>query len=137
MWLILVILVVSAAQIGNAYGYVVSSMARTPETAFLLFSGLVFPWSFYSGLMISYDDIPVYFVWLAFTSTFKYLYTALVINVWQNVDKLDCPAARCPYKDGKDVLEQFDVAGSEMVSSVCAIIALVVTFRVLAWLGSF
>jgi len=133
MWLVMVVFAVLTAQAGHAFGLLCSAVAKSPSMGFGIFSAFVFPWMFYAGLMINYDDIPLYFVWLHWTSPFKFVFTSFAITVFQDAD-LVCPAgAVCPYADGVAVLEQFSIDPEDRKRSIILLICLIVVFRILSW----
>jgi len=133
-WLVMVALGVATAQTANAFALMISAVPKDSSAAFLLFSAFVFPWIFYSGLMINYDDIPVYFVWLHWTSPFKFIYTMMVVVIFERADGLSCPAGEvCPYRSGLDVLKQFSIDPKDKQRSVIAVVAFFLVCRVLGW----
>jgi hypothetical protein len=123
-------------QVANAWGYFTASISRSPEMAFAWFASTLFPWLFYSGFMLPYDDIPAYWIWVMWTSPFKYIYTALVVNIFNYAGDMPCPPGEpCPYFNGDQVLLQFDMRREDGVLAVIVLGVAWVLIRIGGFVG--
>jgi hypothetical protein len=69
----------------------------------------------FSGVLLNFDSIPKYFVWLRYMSWFSYSYELLMVNQWQGVTGIGCPfnatgasvgngpVGRC-FRTGEDII---------------------------------
>jgi len=129
-------LITFCAQIGAAWAYTAASLCKTKDSAFALFSGVGFPWIYYSGLFIKSSDVPWYYGWLSNTSPFKPLYNNLVINTFRDYGEINCPSTgACAFPSGDRVLEYFIIDKDDFASNWVGIVVFFLICRVLAWLG--
>uniref|UniRef100_A0AAR5QJ71 Protein white n=1 Tax=Dendroctonus ponderosae TaxID=77166 RepID=A0AAR5QJ71_DENPD len=115
-------------------GYLISCISPTVAMALSIGPPLLIPFLLFGGFLLNIKSIPIYFQWLAYLSWFKYGNEALMVNQWDNISSIQCPAGNssCP-KDGHVVLEVYSFASENLALDICSLFGLIILFRVLAF----
>jgi ABC-type multidrug transport system permease subunit len=92
----------------------------SPSTnvALALAGPVLVPLMIFSGVLLNFDSIPRYFIWLRYMSWFSYANELLVVNQWQNVTNISCPfnvtiitqngPGRC-FQVGEDIINNLKI----------------------------
>ncbi|XP_048586783.1 protein white isoform X3 [Nematostella vectensis] len=133
----LVLMLVTNAAV--SLGYVISTMMRSTTGASAIAPPILIPFLLFGGFFVRADSTPVYFIWIAYLSFFKYGFELLSINQWEGYGTIsDCVPLKnntspC-LPNGEKVLEFFDVDKDMYAINFIALTVLLVGFRLLAFL---
>lgn len=89
----------------------------------------------FGGFYKNLATIPVYFIWIYWTSIFHFVFESFVINEFKGL-KLECPSSSfCPFPNGDAVLENLEM---DTVMSVTWInlglgLALILVYHIFAY----
>ena len=125
---------VLASSVATSMGLWISTAAPTVAVALALAPVVLMPFMLFSGFLVNIKTVAPAFSPLVFTSLFKYAFSALMTVVWRDV-KNDCEGAFiCPFPTGESVLSWFSLDGASVTSDVAALGALLLAWRLLAYL---
>jgi len=138
-WLSFSAVICLVSLMGSSWGYLCSMAGGRVEIAFALFLLTIFPFLIFSGFFIPASSVPIFLRWLADVGPFKYVFSQLVILVWDGRGAIDgCVKTGakqfCPFPDGNSVMRFFSIEASESALNLTVICAYVVVARLLAWL---
>ncbi|XP_068243394.1 protein white-like [Palaemon carinicauda] len=128
-----IIVVVSNAV--TSFGLMISCLAPNLNVALGMSAPLIVPLMIFGGFFLNSDTIPAYFIWIKYISWFNYANEALILNQWEGVSNITCPAGDfgC-MKDGEEVIRSLGYEDSSIGFDVGILFALMVGLRVLAFL---
>ncbi|XP_048586785.1 protein white isoform X2 [Nematostella vectensis] len=125
-------------------GYMISTMMKSTAAAGAIGPPILVPFLLFGGFFLKSTSIPVYFVWIEYTSFFKYSFELLSINQWQGHDSIGAcqmyagnrtaPAAGICFPDGDSILAFLGLDKDMYVVDFVVLIALSVGFRLLAFI---
>ena len=96
--------------LGACAGLAVGSAANDFQEAQASVAPFIIPLIIFAGYLLPYDNIPFYFRWLYYCSFIQYAMSCLLINEWQHVDFVDCPAEGLGcFQDGPEYLASMHV----------------------------
>lgn len=129
-------IVVLGAVTAVSLGLFIGAIAPNLNIALALAPSFLVPLMILGGLFVNLDSIPVYFIWLKYLSWIRYGNENLIINQWDNIGKIDCPAnaTRC-IETGQQVITVMSADINDYDSNFIWIGCLIVGFRVLAFLA--
>ena len=112
-------------------------------------------------LLPIYRSLPSFLVWAQWLSWYRYAYEILVVNQWDGVDSIECPAgedllapvpahfsygltynytgdpAPCTYPDGDSVIRLSGFDKDAVIFNVAMLFVMVLVLRVMAFLALF
>jgi len=129
-----VIIVILVANVATSFGYFTSCIASSTQVALAMSAPLIIPMLLFGGFFLKNGSVPIYFDWLRYISWFMYGNEALSINQWSGIMFNDplCPGGVCTQQV---ILDQFDFAASNFYRDIFCLVALIIGFRVLAFLA--
>lgn len=83
-------IIILSAQAAVSFGNFLSATAPSTNVAIALAGPILVPLMIFSGFLINFDDVPVYFLFLRYISWFGYANEALQINQWEGVKNITC-----------------------------------------------
>jgi len=109
-----------------------------PELAVPLCMLLLFPKFLFSGLLINFNDVPDYLIWLEYTSIFYYSFSLISRNQWEDCGKIACSAkdaaatgtGRCAFMSGEDIMVYFGIESGEVFRDVLALVLMLTFCRI-------
>lgn len=87
--LIVVLLVV---QVVMSLGYFLSCISPNVEIGLALAPVILIPFLLFGGFFLNTVDVPIWLIWLKYLSWFLYGFEALLINQWDGIENITCPA---------------------------------------------
>lgn len=120
-WLNLTFINLLSANAAIGLGFAVSAIARDMGMALAIGIPMILPQMIFAGLFVNTDTVPDALKWLEYAAFVKYVFSAAMGIVWEDVD-IGCPQDQkipirnengavtgrldiCRYKTGQDVLE--------------------------------
>lgn len=91
----------------TSLGYLFGSLVTSIDMGLTLMSIVILPLMIGGGFFINSDSIPIYFIWLKYTSFFKYSFENLMIIEWKG-KTIDCEDA-CYLSTGDEVLNFYNI----------------------------
>ena len=128
------------AQCAVSFGYFISCLASTPQTAMALSAPLLMPLMLFGGFFINDRSIPNWIDWLKYLSWLRYGNEAMMINQWEGVTGFICQEEEDPTREtcvthGEQVLQAFGFQKENFWMNVGCMCGLVVGFKTLAFLA--
>lgn len=137
-YLVAVGIVTLVANTATSFGYMISCASKTTTMALALGPPIIIPFLLFGGFFLNSASVPFYFEWLSYLSWFRYGNEALLINQWASVGEgaIECTRSNqtCP-SSGHVVLETLNFDEVFMMRDIFALLALIIAFRLLAFLG--
>ncbi|KAG2387158.1 hypothetical protein C9374_001490 [Naegleria lovaniensis] len=130
---ILIIVVMSLT--GQALGCAIASFAPNPGVAFAIMPVVATILMLFGGFYKNLATIPVYFIWIYWTSIFHFVFESFVINEFKGL-QLECGSSSfCPFPNGDAVLEnlEMDTAMSVTWINLGLGLALILVYHVFAY----
>lgn len=119
----------------TSFGLMVSCLAPNVNVALGMSAPLIVPLMIFGGYFLNSDTVPVYFIWIKYISWFNYANEALMVNQWEGVSNITCPAeSDSCLRDGGEVIESLGYGENSIDFDIGLLFALLVGFRVLAFL---
>lgn len=139
-------------------GFFFGAIFPTVEQATIMVPLLLVPTMLFSGLLISFDSIPVYFLWLYYISFVQYIFKILLLNEFQDFEfdacsekefsiAGQCPLGRCapPLAEnetyfankcpGELLLNSVDLQDLDITDCFLILIAYLVTVSIVCFFG--
>ncbi|TMW61230.1 hypothetical protein Poli38472_013693 [Pythium oligandrum] len=118
-------------------GYMVSCLTRRVDIAPLVGLMLIIPFFLFGGLLLNFDDIPKYFIWIQYTSPIMYGNVAMMKIFWGQIDSIPCDSAieNCSALTGADVLRNFSMDSRSALSDAMIMVAINVAFRLIGFIA--
>ena len=88
-------IIILSAQAAVSFGNFLSATAPSTNVAIALAGPILVPLMIFSGFLINFDDVPVYFLFLRYISWFGYANEALQVNQWEGVKNITCESTGC------------------------------------------
>lgn len=136
-----------------SFGFFISCMAKDERVGTGLAAPLIIPLMLFGGLFLNANSMPVYFIWIRYISWFFYGFEDLVLNQWDGITNITCPDRNATDRnatdwnatdvnvnislcvtDGDEVIERLGFDKSHMVLNIGMLFALLVGFRLFAFL---
>ncbi|XP_046846390.1 protein white-like isoform X2 [Xenia sp. Carnegie-2017] len=119
-----------------SYGYAISTMTSSVETATALGPVCMLPLLLFGGFFVNNDTVPDYFIWLRYLSWFNYGFENLMINQWEDYPgMIACERNNTASCDttGEMVLKRFQLHEENFYPNLYYIIALMISFRIISF----
>lgn len=131
---LIVTLVTNAA---CSFGYLISTVSKNITVALSIAPPLITPFLLFGGFFLNAKTFPDWMYWLQYLSWFRYGNEALAINQWSNVPNIQCnrPVNTTCVSSGLVVLETLDFHESNLMFDFMMLLAQLVCFRILAYIG--
>ncbi|XP_078321150.1 protein white-like [Crassostrea virginica] len=126
-----------AALVANAaagFGYTISAGAPSITAALALAPLLLMPLMMNGGFFLNNRTVPVYFLWLKYSSWFMYSNELMILNQWTNVDRIECNNNSTCYSNGNLVIESLGYDKESIPTDWICLAALTVAFRILSFI---
>ncbi|XP_028399573.1 protein white-like isoform X2 [Dendronephthya gigantea] len=118
-----------------SYGYAISTMTSSVETATALGPVVMLPLLLFGGFFVNNDTVPDYFIWLRYLSWFNYGFEDLMINQWDEYPgKIECgnKNGTC-LTSGSMILERYQLHEENFYLNIYYMVALLVAFRLISF----
>jgi len=134
MALVIVLLVV---QVVVSLGYFLSCAASKVDIALAIGPVVIIPFMLFGGFYLNTGDVG-WLIWLKYASWFQYGFSALMINQWEGVTNITCPAQPEDHfipciTTGEQVLEQLSFDKGDFALDIGMLVVLSCIFRTLAF----
>jgi ABC-type multidrug transport system ATPase subunit len=135
MFLFILVLQSMCAQ---SLGTLIGSLAPNSDVANAIAPLLVTILMLFGGLYINVENIPVYLIWIYWTSMFHFTYEAFILNEFSG-QTFRCPAEpeTCVYPTGESVIESMSMTGraSQIWIDIALLIGVNIAYKILAFLA--
>lgn len=125
------ILVANAAA---GFGYVISAGAPSITAALAIAPLLLMPLMMNGGFFLNNRTVPVYFLWLKYSSWFMYSNELMILNQWTNVDQIGCHNNLTCLSSGNLVTESLGYKEDNIPLDWICLTALTIAFRLLSFI---
>ncbi|KAJ8599057.1 hypothetical protein CTAYLR_007595 [Chrysophaeum taylorii] len=105
------------AYIGLIYGFMIGTIAHSPQKAQQLLVPAIMPLLIFCGFLIQYDGVRFYFLELWYASFFRYAFTILVVNEFSRGKFKKCHLSRHHYCPLNSYARKDDGNGNENESA--------------------
>ena len=113
------------------FGYMSGSLAPDLPMAMAISPIILTPLVLYGGLFINQETMPVWLIWIKYLSWFFYGMEVLMVNQWEEANKLECPpdtSTRC-FLTGSEILDFYGFTPNHNFRNMLALTALSIGFR--------
>jgi len=86
------VIVLLILQVVMSLGYFMSCISPNAEVGLALAPVIVIPFLLFGGFFLNTVDVPIWLIWLKYLSWFLYGFEALLINQWDGIENITCPA---------------------------------------------
>nr|XP_022306323.1 protein white-like [Crassostrea virginica] len=126
-----------AALVANAaagFGYTISAGAPSITAALALAPLLLMPLMMNGGFFLNNRTVPVYFLWIKYSSWFMYSNELMILNQWTNVDRIECNNNSTCFSNGNLVIDSLGYDKENIPTDWICLAALTVAFRILSFI---
>lgn len=124
---------VLVANAAAGFGYVISASAPSITAALSLAPLLLMPLMMNGGFFLNNRTVPVYFLWIKYSSWFMYSNELMILNQWTNVDQIGCHRNSTCLSNGKLVTESLGYKKDNIPMDWICLAALTIAFRLLSF----
>ncbi|XP_028399589.1 ABC transporter ATP-binding protein/permease wht-1-like [Dendronephthya gigantea] len=120
-----------------SFGYFVSTATNSLSRAIATGPILILPLLIFGGYFVSNNTIPDSLKWLRYISWFNFGFENLMINQWQNVDRITgCGKTTSKHclQNGEQVLDFYQLDENNFKRNFWLLAALCITYRLLAYI---
>lgn len=129
-------IIILSAQAAVSFGNFLSATAPSTNVAIALAGPILVPLMIFSGFLINFDDVPVYFLFLRYISWFGYANEALQVNQWEGVKNITCESTGCiqAFSSGDLILSYLQMNPKNFAVDLYCIGILIIGWRVLTFI---
>ncbi len=120
------LLIFTIITVGNAFAIFISTVVSDAMMGNTIGSACLAVMFLFSGFYIHRDDIPVYWIWLHYSSLFKFSYDSMVVNILKDHMTLE-------HLSNDDILKSYAVNGVNKWTGLGVLWCWIVFFRVLIY----
>jgi ATP-binding cassette, subfamily G (WHITE), eye pigment precursor transporter len=140
MFLFIVNLLSFTAQ---GFGTLIGAFVPNPQVGNVIAPIIITVFMIFGGLYINKDSIGWWFIWLYYSSLFKYAFEALVISQFTGQKFVCLPSELitvgpgrtiCPVTDGQQVINQLSMVDGSLWLNIAVLFGMFFTFRILGYL---
>lgn len=124
---------VLVANAAAGFGYVISAGAPSITAALALAPLLLMPLMMNGGFFLNNRTVPVYFLWLKYSSWFMYSNELMILNQWANVDQIGCHNNSTCLSNGNLVTESLGYKKDNIPMDWTCLAVLTIAFRLLSF----
>nr|XP_034308874.1 protein white-like [Crassostrea gigas]XP_034308875.1 protein white-like [Crassostrea gigas] len=125
---------VLVANAAAGFGYVISAGAPSITAALALAPLLLMPLMMNGGFFLNNRTVPVYFLWLKYSSWFMYSNELMILNQWANVDQIGCNGNSTCLSNGNLVIESLGYRKDNVPLDWICLASLTIAFRLLSFI---
>ncbi|RNA03564.1 white-like isoform X2, partial [Brachionus plicatilis] len=128
-----VLAIILVANSAVSFGSFISAAAPSVNAALALSAPLLVPLMIFSGFFLNNETVPSYFIWIKYLSWLNYANEILIVNQWDGVKDINCPAnsTRC-FRTGDDVIDALGMKKDNFFLDFILLGCIILAFRVLA-----
>nr|QNH67903.1 ATP-binding cassette transporter subfamily G-like protein 4 [Brachionus rotundiformis] len=128
-----VLTIILVANSAVSFGSFISAAAPSVNAALALSAPLLVPLMIFSGFFLNNSTVPSYFIWIKYLSWLNYANEILIVNQWDGVTNIYCPAnsTRC-FRNGDDVINALGMKKDNFALDFILLGCIILVFRTLA-----
>ncbi|XP_056007707.1 protein white-like [Ostrea edulis] len=120
----------------SSFGYTISAASPSVTIALTLGPLLMTPFLLFGGYFLNNGSVPVYFLWIKYTSWFLYSNELMITNQWRDISHISCDEMNSTVciPTGKLVIESLNYEEKNFNFDLVMLCTITVVYRILAFI---